>query len=135
MKTTLLLKLSAMAVFVLFINPIFAQEKLTEEKKYHLTFTESKDLDDQYQVVYFCFSEIKNEEHKQKLISALESKDFIKSARIYKDLYGYDRCQMTLLQTTTPEKVRDVLTQNNTDFKFVSVSQSITTTTTTTTTK
>jgi hypothetical protein len=106
---------------LLAICPSLAQEASVIKNQDYMFFSESKTLNENDKVVYFCFSEIKNEAHKQNLITALESQDFIKSVRIYKDMYGYDRCQMTVLQSVKPEKVRGVLIQNNTDFKFVSV--------------
>ncbi len=92
-----------------------------ENLKTTLKFSEMKILDDQYKVVYFCLSELRDEDHKDQILVSLSNSSFVKNARIYQDLYGLDRVQLTILKDYYANDVLYILKENNTDFKYIIV--------------
>jgi len=107
-----------MAVILLLGNTsLYSQEKKDLEKT-HYIFTESKILDSQYKVVYFCFSEVRDNDHQTEILNQLNALTEVKTVRIYKDLDQNIRCQMTTLRDITPEDIQPILKELQTDFLF-----------------
>ena len=107
-----------MAVILLLGNTsLYSQEKKDLEKT-HYIFTESKILDSQYKVVYFCFSEVRDNDHQTEILNQLNALTEVKTVRIYNDLEQNIRCQMTTLRDITPEDIRPILKELQTDFLF-----------------
>lgn len=101
-------------------SSLYAQEK-KETPKSHLIFSENKILNKSEKVVYFCFSEIRDNDHKNQITKALLNEFFITKVRIYKDLNNNDRCQITTLRDITPEDIQVILKENETNFAFLTV--------------
>ena len=121
-------KIPTILLFLCITAVVYSQNNTTYQKsesigKARLVFTESKILDDQYKVVYFCIDNLKDENKKSEILAVFEKKDFIKKARIYKDLFGYDRCQLNLKIDVTAEDIQDILIENDMNFTFFSVKE------------
>ena len=113
-------------LFFLLFAMAYTYAQKTDVKKCensNLAFTETKPLENNYKVVYFCIEDIKNEEHKDLILQSFKETDYIKFYRIYKDLYGYDRCQLNIPENISADEILTILKQNNVDYMYSSISK------------
>jgi len=102
---------------------LYSQNKEEKLKNKHLIFTESKILDEHFKVVYFCLSEVRDQDHQLEIQKALSDLSEVKKVRIYLDLNHDYRCQMTVFRDVSPLDIQKTLKQVQTDFLYKSVKE------------
>jgi len=113
-------KLIIISTLLLYTSTLFAQDKKGLSKD-HLVFSESKIVNLNEKVVYFCLSEVRDQDHQIEIQKALLELSEVKKVRIYLDLNQDCRCQMTTFRDVTPEDLQETLKQVQTDFLYESV--------------
>ena len=119
--------LSAILLFFTLISAnVFAQQSSKDNSTTNntrLEFSEYKILEKENKiVVYFDIAGIKDQDHKNEILSSLKDMPYVTFVRIYKSNRGTDHCQLISTNTNLiPEEIQNILKENNADFNYTSV--------------